>query len=215
MGKEYDLINELGPRNWLDCVAGEAVKWGHYLKDPCLTAKGTELASLIRKIYFDKDSFCKVEAIGQALEKELAERKEKEKTIMFIDELSIDKWELEFIYADGRHYVQMSLPFYEDETMFFNPKKMEIENRVREKYADPSFVRYRKTVTESVMCDDQIILKTRYFDKDKKVIRETVDFNHHQSKARGWIEYYYFDDCAKAYETWREAKEVATSDQMK
>jgi hypothetical protein len=219
---EYDLINELGPKNWLDCVAGEAVVLGHSLDNPELVARGTELATLIRTIPFDSDNFCMVEAKGHSLEDELARCKEGRDSSIFIDELYLSDlkekgqfdWEFGFIYVECRYQVQMILPMYYDREKFSDPIKIEAEKRIKAKYKDPSFQSFRsESVTTA--CEGQTFVNTLYFDSEGKVIRRKVDFNHHGKTARGWIDYYYFYDFSKANEAWEGVREAVISGQKK
>lgn len=222
MSREYDLINELGSKNWLDVAAGEAVILGHSLNDPCLVAKGTELATQIRKIPFDNDRFSKVGAKARDLETELTERKRKEQTTMFIDDFYLGKekekslydWEFSFISVEGRYLIQMILPMYYDKAKFADAIKTEAEIKIRAVYADPSFQNYKQEV-KSTECQGQTFVNTRYFDDKGRLVRRTVDFKHHEKMAWGWIDYYYFDDFAKVCEAWQGVREAFTSDQKK
>ena len=221
MNKEYDLSNELGPRNWLDSVAGEAVIWGHCLNDPMLVAMGTELSLLVQKIRFDDDKFALAEAKGRALEKELAERKEGEKATVFIDEMCMGKegnkslydWEFDLVFTDGRYQIQMILPVYYDREKFNEEARITAEVQVRASFGDSSFESYEKESVSTVY-ESQIFVNTRYYDEQGKLLKRTIDFNHEGSLARGWNDFYYFDDFATAFNTWEEMKK-AILDQRK
>jgi|WetSurMetagenome_2_1015567.scaffolds.fasta_scaffold72599_1 hypothetical protein len=218
MNKEYDLTNELGPQNWLDMVAGEAVIWGHCLNDPMLVAMGTELSLLVQKIRFDDDKFALAEAKGRALERKLAEKKEAKKTTVFIDEMCMGKegnkslydWEFDLVFTDGKYQIQMILPVYYDREKFNEEVRTVAEVQIQASFSDPSFENYEKESVSTVY-ESQIFVNTRYYDEQGKLLKRTVDFNHEGSSARGWNDFYYFDDFKMAFGTWEEMKKAILS----
>ncbi|HOX96697.1 MAG TPA: hypothetical protein PLI45_04975 [Candidatus Woesebacteria bacterium] len=215
MRKEYDLINELGPRNWLDTVAGEAVFLGYQLRTPELSAKGTALAKLIREIRFDDDAFFVVQCTGIALQEEIAQVKKKVKETVFIDDIYTGKekkealldWEYDLIMVDGRYQIQMILPVYYDKAILNDERKQRSEKWVRSKLGEICLENCR---VEEVLTqyESQIFTYTKYFDEKENMRYETVDFNHEGSPARGWMEYFFFDDWNQACEAWSGIKEV-------
>lgn len=218
MRLEHEIVNELGPQNWLDSVAGEAVILGHSLNDPYLVAKGTELSLLIRQVAFDNDSFSRVEALGIDLLREVAKRKVKE--TLFIDELyvgskkekSCNDWEYDLILADGRYQIMMLLPEYFGNDTLKERKKMEIESQVQLQFSGLENCRretkedkYESQVFESVTC----------FDINGKEIYKTIDFNHEGRMLRGRIEYYFFDEIDSAMMAWQVVRRLFISDQKR
>lgn len=222
MKKEYDLINELGYKNWLDIVAGEAVILGHCLNDSCLVADGTSLATLIESIHFDNDDFGKVEAAAQSLEKKLMRRKELEKGTIFIDQLNLGRemkktlydWEFDFNCVNGIYQILMFLPEYFDREKLLNKVKIEAEKEILKVISGSGFDDFRKEKEVNTF-GSQTFETVKYFDKRGKVIRKTVDFNHEGSIKRGWTEYYYFEDFATAGEAWMGVREAFISNQKK
>jgi len=221
MGKEYDLINELGPRNWIDSLAGEAVVLGQVNNDPELTVLGTELAKLISEVHYDCDSFFLVEAAAVGLEKIIEAKKKYKKAVLFIDEVFegkkdhklSDKWEYDFIMADGRYQINMILPIYDGNSLT-DDRKHDAEELVRICYGDPSFGSYTKT-EEIVDYTTQVFKITKYFDENGKMIRRIVDHDHEGGMFRGWMEIFYFDDFSTAMRAWRAAKDIVTSNRKK
>ena len=222
MRKEEDIVNELGYRNWLDVVAGEAVILGHMSNDPTLVAKGTKLATLIRKGNFYDDDFSKVVAYGVGLVREISNRKHRERATQFLDCLykgekddkSCYDWEYDLVSADGRYAIWMFLPEYYGTGKLLDPVKMEIEKRVQTTYSDPSFISYTRS-EEINSTESQVFENVRYFDEAGVEVRRSVEFNHEGRVARGRNDYYYFDDLAQALTAWQEVKEVFTSSQKK
>jgi len=222
MKKEYDLINELGPMNWLDMVAGEAVVLGHCLNDPCLVTEGTKLAILIKEIHFDDDGFGKVEAFAESLEKELLNRKEYEKTTVFIDELysgseknkSLNEWEFDFNCVNGIYQILMFLPEYYYKEKLGEKAKVKAQEEIQKVFGISSLDCLRKEIDRSI-CGSQYFETTTYFDKNNKKVCVTIDFNHEGSTKRGWSEFYYFEDFATASKAWLGVREAFISDQKK
>lgn len=222
MRKEYDLINELGPQNWLDVVAGEAVILGYSINDPELVAKGTELNVLIRRCCYDDDCFGKVEAYGEALRKEIETKRIKQKMTFFIDDLFVGEvkskshyeWEYDFICADRGYEILMILPVYYDKSKLSDPVRMIADKKLRSMYDDPSFESYRKEEVDTVF-ESQTFHFTKYFDEKGRLLRRSVDFNHEGVTARGWFEHFYFEDFALALGAWQEIKDAFISNQKK
>jgi len=219
MGVEYDITNELGPCNWLDAIAGEAIILGHDHHEPLLVIQGTRLAGMLREIKFDDGRFGTVEALGKDLEKALEVIKKKVRTTMFIDDLyvggekarrsSID-WEYDLMCENGIYQINMYLPVYYGTAMLSEPAKVMAERGVRSLFEDPSFLSYRIEELETKY-ESQVIKYIKYFDKKGRLVRMTVDFNHEGSPARGWNERYYFVDFAEAMRGWEEVKRAFIS----
>lgn len=217
--KEYDLSNELGPQNWLDVLAGEAVMLGHMINDPLLVAKGTHLAQQIRCIRYDDDDFFWVVAEGKWLVKELETVKMSRGRTVFIDELYLGKekkkslydWEFDLIYADKQYWIRMTLPVYASQDDLNCKEKLAGEKAVSECFPDSSFQSYQTDVQKTVY-DSQTLTYTSYFDEKGKRLKRVCDFNHEgQYWYRGRVEDYFFDDFYAAWSAWTKMKEAISS----
>ncbi len=219
MRKEYDLTNELGPQNWLDVVAGEAVVLGWFLKDVELTMKGTMLAESIAKVHFDNDDFLKVEAQALDLVRVIEEKKKSQSLVFFVDEIceydgknkSLNKWEYSLILSEGRYQIMMLMPEYFDREPP-DGGKLKIEEIIRESFRNPSFDELIK-VEDSKKMGVQKMDTTDYYTRDKKLICHKVDFDHECKSKRGQIVTYHIDDYAQSIALWTKIK--ATLDQRK
>lgn len=219
MRKEYDLTNELGPQNWLDVVAGEAVVLGWFLKDVELTMKGTMLAESIVRVHFDNDDFLKVEAQALDLVRVIEEKKKSQSLVFFVDEIceydgknkSLNKWEYSLILSEGRYQIMMLMPEYFDREPP-DGGKLKIEEIIRESFRNPSFDELVK-VEDSKKMGVQKMDITDYYTHDKKLICHKVDFDHECKSKRGQIVTYYIDDYAQSIAVWTKIK--ATLDRRK
>ncbi len=222
MGKEYDLMNELGRGNWIDAIAGEAVVLGSYLKDLELVAKGTELAEMVKAIKYDSDDFYLVEARATRLEAELVKLKQTAKSTVFIDEICLgneamgkvdDEWEFDFILVEGRYEIRMMLPTYRDKIKLTDRAKTLAEqqalNLVKPKDTKPLTCEvFRKVFS------DQEYITTCYYDGDL-LVRRIIDHQHDPADklGRGHLDIFYFDDFETATKAWKAVREAATSSQ--
>lgn len=221
MKNEFDLVNELGPANWLDAVAGEAVLLGALLRDPEVEILGKELAKMISEIRFDDDHFSEVEAFAKGLEKELAKKLEEREHTVFIDSVRQSEqerwptrvWEYDLLHLK-RYQVWLNLPVYDNPTDLEDDEKKKAEEAVRQCFSDPSFGSYQKTVTR-VVNQGQLFITTLYHDSKGKLLRKIVNHEHADSlTAKGWLEKFYFDDFVTAMEAWRGVRK-ATADRKK
>lgn len=71
MREGYDIINQLGPANRFDRLAGEAHIAGAKYHDRKLVDLGTELAKLIKTIPYDSDKYYLIVAKAQEIEDQL------------------------------------------------------------------------------------------------------------------------------------------------
>ncbi|MFZ3068711.1 MAG: hypothetical protein WA052_00135 [Microgenomates group bacterium] len=219
MRKEYDLTNELGPQNWLDVVAGEAVVLGWFLKDVELTMKGTRLAESIAKVHFDRDDFFKVEAQALDLIKVIEEKKKSQSLVLFMDEIceydgknkSLNKWEYSFILSEGRYQIMMLMPEYFDREPP-DDGKSKVEEIIRESFRNPTFGELVK-IEDSKMMGVQKMDTTDYYTCDKKLICHKVDFDHECGWKRGQIVIYHIDDYGQSIAVWGKIR--TTLDQKK
>jgi hypothetical protein len=222
MEREYDLINELGSQNWLDSVAGEAVVFGHLTNNPELVAMGSVLAGEIRGCGYNHDDFGRVEGMAEGLENLLGKRKIERKNTVFIDDIYLGKekekslfdWEFDFVCVDGRYQIKMFLPVYHEKEKLNKPIKILAEKLIKAEFADSSFEKCCVQKVQTVY-NSQVFDYTFYRDNEGNELRRTVDFNHEGIAARGWIEYYNFDDCAKALAAWQGVLKVFTSSQKR
>jgi len=219
MRKEYDLANELGPQNWLDVVAGEAVVLGWFLKDVELTMAGTMLAESVAKVHFDRDDFFRVEAQALNLVKVIEEKKKSQSLVLFMDEIceyegknkSLNKWEYSLILSEGRYQIMMLMPEYFDREPP-DGGKLKVEEIIRESFNNPAFGELIK-IEDSKMMGVQKMDTTDYYTHDKKLICHKVDFDHECKWKRGQIVTYYIDDYAQSITVWTKIR--ATLDQKK
>lgn len=212
MKPEYDLTNELGPKNWIDCAAGEAVVIGHVINDPELVAHGTMVAGMAKEIRFNDDNFALVEALAIDIQTKLESIKSQEKTCLFIDDLfegdvkrkPLDKWEYDLIYCGGRYEIRMVLPRYDASTPIDTRRKL-IREEVRNHYKD--FETFR-TEDEEVDFKTQVFKITKYFNDKNELVCKLVDHDHEGGWYRGWMEIFYFESFEEAWAAWLEAKEI-------
>ena len=211
----YDIINELGPRNWLDNTAGEAVVLGQLTCDPELTMKGTMLAKSLSEIRFDNDNFSKVEAEAIGLGNMLENKRKEQDSTVYLDEIceyeggskSLRKWEYDLFLKDGLYVILMYMPEYigrilEDE------KSDEIEKSIISRFQNPRFDDL-KIVEDSKMMGCQKMDTTDYYTDQNTLICHKVDFDHECGWKRGTIISYYIADCSQAMETWIEMKAIS------
>lgn len=218
MIKEYDLTNELGPKNWLDCVAGEAVVQGHRMNLPELVAAGTCLSKMIRETSFFDDGFGKVIAYGKELERRLREEKREFEKIEFIDDLFVgpekDKscvdWEYMFIYAQRRYQIMMMMPEYYGRCPNWDLVKEKADESIRGVLDDPGLTTYQRVETKA-MNGEQEFVTVVYLDRSGNEVFKAVDFNHEGEIKRGRIETYYFDHKSQAEEAWLGVKDAFIS----
>lgn len=209
--RDYDLINELGPQNWIDAVAGEAVVMGFVLRKPELEMKGTALAKLAREIQYNSDDFGRVEAMARSIKREI-ETMQTLRGPIKIDELyfgderfrrsSVD-WEFQFVFEQGRYQIQIILPVYYGNDRLNDGIKLVAETIVKNSFEDPSFgsYQYDEVVVDYVI---QTMKISNYRDNTGKLLRRVIDHSHEDGYSRGIHDTYYFDDFVKATNIWRE-----------
>lgn len=222
MSKEYDLVNELGPKNWLDVVAGRAVVEGHRMNLPELVAVGTNLAKMIKEVRYNDDSFGRVIACGLDLERRIEEEKYEYERIDFLDDLyigtennmsSID-WEYQLIYARKRFCIIMMMPEYYGSCPGRDITKERADRCIRGVFEDSSFETYQKVESREIN-GDQEFTKITYYDHKGREILKVVDYNHEGEIKRGRVETYYFDDKSQAEKAWMGVKNAFISGQKK
>lgn len=222
MKKEYEIIDELGPRNWLDVVAGEAVLLGHMIKDSILVTRGTELAGRVKGTSYSSDEFGEVIGLGKSLLESVKGVREKMKSMEYFDAIFVGseknkdcfEWEYDFIFADGKYRIELMLPEYYDRLKLVESKKIEVEMAIREVFVNPRFEEMRM-VEWSFVCNDQDFVNRCVCDDKGEEIYKSVDFCHEESAKRGRNEFYYFTDFDLALRAWQGVKEVFTSSQTR
>ncbi|KKT51804.1 MAG: hypothetical protein UW44_C0008G0126 [Candidatus Collierbacteria bacterium GW2011_GWB2_44_22] len=202
MGKEYDLMYELGRGNWIDAIAGEAVMLGFTLRDAELEVRGAELADLVKKIRYDDDEFYKVEVYARSLEMELSRIKDEIKKTIFIDKIRKEEkprwptrdWEYELLFVEGKYQIWMNLLDYNDQILLTNPEKTLAEEGIRQFFSDPSFKNYRYLYEETENQGQKFRVMV-WRDFDGKILRKIVNHDHADGGInKGWLEKYFFDD---------------------
>ena len=214
MRREYDIINELGPKNWLDAVAGEAVILGYFSEDVELEMWGTALAQRLNEVRFDHDNFGKVEALATDLLERVERKKKEQGMILFIDEVceyeggkkSLCKWEYGLVMAEGRYEITMMMPEY-----YGCPPNTEyrelIEDVIRASYSNPRFDEL-VIVNDSKIIGQQKMDTPKYYTADGKLICRVVDFDHEDGPKRGMNIIYYFDEYTQVMNTWVKIKAI-------
>lgn len=214
MREEYDIINELGSRNWLDVAAGEAVILGYFSSDVELEMLGTALAQRLNEVRFDDDNFFKVEAQATDLQERIERKKKEQGMILFIDEIceyeggrkSLCKWEYGLTLAGGRYEITMMMPEY-----YGCPPNTEyrelIEDVIRASYSNPKFDEL-VIVNDSKIIGHQKMDTPKHYTVDGKLICRVVDFDHEDGPKRGMNIFYYFDEYAQVMNTWVKMKAI-------
>lgn len=215
MREKYDIINELGPRNWLDAAAGEAVVLGYFSEDVELEMWGTALAQRLNEVRFDDDNFSKIEALAIDLLGRIERKKREQGMILFIDEIceyeggkkSLCKWEYGLIMAEGRYEITMMMPEY-----YGYPSSTEnrepIEDVIRASYSNLKFDEL-VIVNDSKIIGHQKMDTSKYYTADGKLICRVVDFNHEDGPKRGMNIIYYFDEYTQVMNTWVMIKAIS------
>lgn len=223
MNKEYDLINELGYKNWMDAVAGEAVMIGLLAHQPELEVLGTNLARIIGEIPYNHDDFYKVGAEIKKVEKAISEYKGWIKQAIFIDEIckvdqkgkkSLYDWAYNLLMVERVYRIQMILPVYLGKEVLKEEKKLLAERVVSHFYDDPGFQKYKKVITETDYVTQKMETSS-YYDAEDQLLRRVTDHNHEGSNSRGRQETFYFKDFSRATQAWADMKEVVTSDRKR
>lgn len=215
--KERDLTYDLGKKNWIDAIAGEAVVLGMSIRNPQLEAAGTELARLVREIPYDSDRFALVIAnargLVEAIDRAIRERQQ----TTYIDTVfkgeSVAKkdrwsWEFNLIFATGRYEIQMILPVYAGNAILLAEKKKKAEMVVCSFFRDPEFETYNRS---DVNLDhgSQQYRTTSYRDSETgKLLRVITDHDHEGYAYRGWYEVFYFDDFETARSAWEKMRSI-------
>ncbi|KKT48907.1 MAG: hypothetical protein UW42_C0044G0002 [Candidatus Collierbacteria bacterium GW2011_GWB1_44_197] len=220
MGKEYDLMNELGRGNWIDAVAGEAVVLGSYLNDLELVAKGTELAEMVRAIKYDSDGFYLVEVKAKQLEAVIVRLKETEARSVYIDKFCLgeevfgkvdDEWEFDFVLAERRYEIRMMLPTYRDKVKLNDRVKALAESETLSVVTEHGAKLLTTEVVRKVFSNQEYIT-TCFYDEDR-LVRRIIDHQHDPADrtGRGHLDIFYFDDFETATKAWKMVREATTS----
>lgn len=215
MKREYDIRYELGPRNWLDAVAGEAVVLGYIFHDVELEMMGTALAERIGAVRFDDDKFSLVEAQALHIKKIIAEKKVKWQDTPVIDEIceydggrkSLYKWEYSFLFADGQYVITLMMPEYQGR-LPDTENREQVEKVIRESYSDPVF--------EELTADEEIIKighqskkTTEYRTVGGRLICREIDFQHEDGPKRGRLVTYFYDEYSQAIGAWVDIRAIS------
>lgn len=215
MGKEHEIICEIGPKNWLDTVAGEALLLGSLTYDKDLEMAGNLLAKKLSEVNYYSDSFSQVQAMGVDLVKRVEEVKTG-KPMLFIDEISVrsevsgkkslNSWEYDLLLANGTYRIYILFPEY------YGPQppdqgKEEVVGMIRKSISEAfggalRVEKYQKKV------DVQTSDVSDYYTANNDLVGHVVDFNHECGYKRGIIEHYYMRDYAQAIKVWEKAKTI-------
>ncbi|KKT72377.1 MAG: hypothetical protein UW68_C0039G0015 [Candidatus Collierbacteria bacterium GW2011_GWB1_44_6] len=220
MEKDRGLTNELGYRNWIDSLAGEAILLGEECYEPDLVVRATGLARMAREIPYHSDQFSRVIAEAMYLEKIIANLKDRE-FLIYIEEVYEDKqlreygsrdWAYEVKVSQGRYEIRMLLHVYDTVSDLKRGLKSQAEERVRNYFGDPSFETYSRE-TEEEYIQGQKFVMVKYFDHGN-LIRSVIDHQHEIGNGpttKGHQEIFYFDDYETAIRAWAEVKKLITS----
>jgi hypothetical protein len=220
MNKEYDLVNELGPKNWLDVAAGEAVVLGMAIGDPELVVLGTELAKQLREVPYENDRFGKVEALAIDLEKTIQKKMEQQAGSLFFDSLyrgtevnkSAYDWEYGFVYVNGQYQIKMYLPIYYDRSMLLDITRLKAVEIAMTTYNNALISKEEKETKYG----HQVFCEALFKDENESVVRKIVDFNHEDGTLkRGCLECFYYDDFPTALSVWKKIRSTFISNQKK
>ncbi len=213
MSKEsYDLVDDLGPKNWMDMTAGEAVILGWFFRDAELTMMGTMLAESMLKVPFDSDSFYRIEAQASDLVEIIKQKKEVYSSAFFLDEIceydgkykSLNKWEYNLVLCKGRYQIMMLMPEYYGSKPPDNGKS-KAEKEIVDSYEEPTFSEL-SMVEDSKLMGKQRMAVADYYTNDHRLICHKSDFDHECGWKRGQITIYYIDDYAQAITVWTKMK---------
>lgn len=206
---------ELGRKNWIDSVAGEAVVLGAKMREPTLEIAGTELARMIREIPYDSDRFAWVMASARGLMSEIDRIIKKRKDTTYIDAVfkgetlakrDDQSWEYNLIYSYGKYEIQMILPVYQGREVLREDKKKKAESIVCGFYKDPTFEMYEKSIIETDHVS-QMYKTITFTDRScGRLLRMITDHDHEGSNYRGWYEIFYFYDFDTAWSAWEKMK---------
>jgi len=213
--KEYDIIYELGRRNWLDVTAGEALVLGYLTKDVELQMRGTALAEKVLEVRFDSDDFFKIEAQATDLKELIRKSKEKQEMSLFIDDIykfeggkkSLGEWEYELVLAEGRYEIRLTMPEYFGKSPYSLVSDM-VEEAVRTSYEKPKFEEMIE-VEDSKVFGHQKLDITNHYTIVGKLVCHTVDFNHEDVSKRGKTVVYYIDEYQQAVTAWAEVRSIS------
>lgn len=220
MNKEYDLVNELGPRNWLDVTAGEAVVLGMATGDPEMTVLGTELSRKVQEVRFDDDRFGRVEALAKDVEVKIREKMDRYKGSVFIDNLfcgteknkSAYEWEYSFVYVEGQYQIKMYLPIYYDQSELMDATRL----KAQEVFDSMSRDALPEREEAETRYEHQVFKEVVFLDGKDNIVRKIVDFNHEDgSLKRGCLEHFYFDDFSTALSVWQKIRSTFISNQKR
>lgn len=209
--KEYDIQNELGPKNRFDDIAGKAILLGLQLKNNKLTALGTELGDMIRTIPFNHDHFYKVIAKKNQVEsyiQELGIEKDKKNENNFKNEKLRDnekEWTYELTEKENQfciivHNYRFSGCTSKREESIIQMLKNEFDlNKLRLKNEHYDHSNYYSTDYDS------------YLDKNEEKKYEHVFHIHEDGVNVGCAHLFYFSDITQAKRLWEKIKLIIKS----
>jgi hypothetical protein len=215
MERSYDIINELGPRNWLDAAAGEAVILGYLAKDMELEMLGTALAEELAKVRFDSDGFSKVEAQATDLKKMIEKKKSEMEAIISIDQIceydggrkSLYKWEYGLVLMGRQYVITMLMPEYQG-SLPDTENREQVEEIVQNSYTNPSFAELTR-LDERKKVGHQKKDTAKYYTDDRRLVCQYIDFQHEDGPKRGRYVKYFMDSYAQAIATWNAVRTIS------
>lgn len=198
--KEYDLINELGPANRYDKLAGEAQVFGTRWHMSSLIRMGKSLAELIANTPYDHDDFSKVIALANEIELKIEEYSKYTRQIETIKDQNsgyYPTWEYSLIDYNGGYIISISN--WHNRGDLEDPAAKEI-TQLLEDYVGPLL---DPAQTTDVIKNQNTI--TKYLNNDGEVIKEHI-FHVHESGEEGFDDRYYFYDLELAEICWNKIK---------
>lgn len=220
MGRERGITDELGYRNWIDSLAGEAIMLGERIREPELVVRAAGLARMAREIPYLHDRFSQVIAEAMYIEGIVAGLKNREQSI-FIEHLfeneeeraygSIE-WDYMFLVVKGTYEIRLNLQIYRTKEDLKRGCKERIVKKLCAFFDDPSFESYTKQREEKIW-EGQDFVTTRIYDHEGRLIRRIIDHEHEPvgDPSRGHQDIFFFEDAAIAQKAWAEIELEVTS----
>jgi len=205
MHEHYDIINQLGPRNRFDRLAGEAVLAGNKYHDPELGELGAQLAYLIKTIRYDSDKYFLIVGKAQDIEDRIKAHTSLTKEEVFNSpggnrfDITID--------PPGAS-LQIKVGCYRATVDTSGDPLM---NELKEKLL--SLLESKGTIGKSFDKDPKFTLET-WKDSEGQVVFFCLKWTHITSAAVGLGQTFTFYDkvmAGKAQEIWREVIDKAKS----
>lgn len=211
--KEYEIINELGPQNWLDIAAGEAIILGQMMHDAELVMRGTKLAEGIQKVRYDNDNFSKIEAEAIGLLKTIDEKKDVQEDTLFLDEIceydgtskSLTRWGYDLVLLKGEYQILMYMPEYFGDKP--SDEYLKVEKIVRSGYENTPFGEWVRK-DETKIYGYQRMDITDYYTNEGKLICHTADFVHECGWKKGMYINYHIENTLQAIDTWMKVRSI-------